>query len=129
MKIRYAFSMRFLSVGPEVCHPASFRFHLAVDTLVIGYVFPTIRAHYGLTPIRLRPCWANYQKEVAEFRQPLLLNSLLQRPPQSPHPSPDSLGQNKTKYRSTLPHRDPQRCRMDYTLNAPKLGKYNYSGD
>jgi hypothetical protein len=28
-------------------------------------VFPTIRAHYGLTPIRLHPCWANLIKAVS----------------------------------------------------------------
>lgn len=54
--------MSFLSVRPEVCHPTSFRFYLTIDTIVIGYVFPTIRAHYGLSPIRLRPCWANQKK-------------------------------------------------------------------
>lgn len=37
-----------------------------MDTLAIGYKFPTIRALYGLAPIRLRPCWAN-QKAAAEF--------------------------------------------------------------
>ena len=40
-------------------HLASFRFHLTMDTLAIGCKFPTIRALYGLAPIRLRPCWGN----------------------------------------------------------------------
>ena len=31
--------------------PTSFRFHLAMDTLVLGYVIPAIRAHSGLTPV------------------------------------------------------------------------------
>lgn len=29
--------MRFLFVGLEVCHPASFRFKLTMDALTIGY--------------------------------------------------------------------------------------------
>lgn len=33
--------------------------YLSMDTLVIGCKFPTIRTLYGLSPIRLRPCWAN----------------------------------------------------------------------
>ena len=32
-----------------------------MDTLVIGYKFPTIRALYGLAPIRLCPCWGNWK--------------------------------------------------------------------
>ena len=35
-----------------------FRFHLTMDTLAFGCKFPTIRALYGLSPIRLRPCRA-----------------------------------------------------------------------
>ena len=54
--------MWFLFVRPEVCHPVSFRFHLTMDTLAFGCKFPTIRALYGLSPIRLRPCRANYKK-------------------------------------------------------------------
>ena len=36
--------MLFLFVRPKICHPTSFNFHLIVDTLVINYKFPTIRA-------------------------------------------------------------------------------------
>lgn len=46
---------------------ASFRFHLTMDTLVIGCAFPTIRARYGLSPIRLYPCWANHEKKLPSF--------------------------------------------------------------
>ena len=35
-----------------------------MNTLAIGYEFPTIRVLYGLAPIRLRPCWANYKRAV-----------------------------------------------------------------
>ena len=31
--------------------PASFRFHLAMDTLALGYAIPAIRARSGLTPV------------------------------------------------------------------------------
>ena len=37
----------------------SFRFHLTVDTLVLSYVLGTIYPHSGLSPVRLRPCWAH----------------------------------------------------------------------
>jgi hypothetical protein len=43
--------------------PAFFRFHLTMDTLALGYTLPTIRACYGLSPIRLRPYWAHIEKE------------------------------------------------------------------
>ena len=33
--------------------PASSRFHLAMDTLAIGYAIPAIRAHSGLSPVRI----------------------------------------------------------------------------
>ena len=38
--------------------PASFRFHLATDTLAIGYVIPAIRVHSGLAPFRHCSCRA-----------------------------------------------------------------------
>ncbi|EDV00136.1 hypothetical protein BACCOP_00003 [Phocaeicola coprocola DSM 17136] len=31
--------------------PASFRFHLTMDTLAIGCMIPAIRAHWGLAPV------------------------------------------------------------------------------
>ena len=43
--------------------PASFRFHLTMDTLAFGCNLPTIRAVWGLAPVRVRSCWAN-QLEV-----------------------------------------------------------------
>ena len=39
--------------------PASFRFRLTVDTLAFGCNLPTIRAVWGLAPVRVRSCWAN----------------------------------------------------------------------
>ena len=39
--------------------PASFRFRLTADTLAFGCNLPTIRAVWGLTPVRVRSCWAN----------------------------------------------------------------------
>ena len=39
--------------------PTSFRFRLTADTLVFGCNLPTIRAVWGLAPVRARSCWAN----------------------------------------------------------------------
>ena len=39
--------------------PASFRFHLTMDTLAFGCNLPTIRAVWGFAPVRVRTCWAN----------------------------------------------------------------------
>ena len=39
--------------------PASFRFRLTADTLAFGCNLPTIRAVWGLAPVRVRSCWAN----------------------------------------------------------------------
>ena len=47
--------------------PTSFRFRLTADTLVFGCNLPTIRAVWGLAPVRVRSCWAN----KAEGRQVL----------------------------------------------------------
>src|SRR5690606_26749298 len=38
---------------------ASFRFHVAMNTLAFGYVLTATRSHSGLSPVRVRPCWAN----------------------------------------------------------------------
>ena len=43
--------------------PASFRFHLTMDTLAFGCNLPTIRAVWGLAPVRVRSCWANKRDE------------------------------------------------------------------
>ena len=37
---------------------ASFRFHLAADTLALSYGYCCLR-HSGLSPYRQRPCWAH----------------------------------------------------------------------
>ena len=39
--------------------PASFRFRLTADTLAFGCNLPTIGAVWGLSPVRVRSCWAN----------------------------------------------------------------------
>ena len=44
--------------------PTSFKFHVTMDTLVLGYVFTAIRSHSGLSPVRVRPCWANEKKPL-----------------------------------------------------------------
>jgi len=51
----YMVSVRQTGVLPR----ASFRFHLAVDALAFSYVFTTTGSHAGLSPVRVRPCWAN----------------------------------------------------------------------
>ena len=43
--------------------PTSFRFRLTADTLVFGCNLPTIRAVWGLAPVRARSCWANTIKK------------------------------------------------------------------
>ena len=51
--------------------PTSFRFRLTADTLVFGCNLPTIRAVWGLAPVRARSCWANTIKK--EGGRPLFL--------------------------------------------------------
>src|SRR5699024_9061587 len=38
---------------------ASFRFHIAMDTLAFSYMLTATWSHSGLAPVRVRPCWAN----------------------------------------------------------------------
>lgn len=42
----------------------SFRLHLAMNTLVVGWTLPAVRARWGLTPVRIRSCWANKKKRL-----------------------------------------------------------------
>ncbi|WP_350457018.1 hypothetical protein, partial [Macellibacteroides fermentans] len=44
----------------------SFRLHLAMNTLVVGWTLPAVRARWGLTPVRIRSCWANNKRECAD---------------------------------------------------------------
>ena len=44
----------------------SFRLHLAMNTLVVGWTLPAVRARWGLTPVRIRSCWANNNKRVCQ---------------------------------------------------------------
>ena len=66
MQALYAVSVRQARLLP----PASFRFHLAMDTLAFGYMLPVIRAHWGLSPVRTCPCWA--YKEKKPWKNPRL---------------------------------------------------------
>jgi len=40
-------------------HCGSFRFLVAKDTLALSYALGTIYPCSGLSPVRLRPCWAH----------------------------------------------------------------------
>ena len=61
-----------VSVRRVRCLPtASFRFHLAMDTLAFGYSLPTVRAAWGLAPVRIRSCWANKKDRKRNFRTSL----------------------------------------------------------
>lgn len=60
LRASYVISVRQTGTLP----PPSFRFHLAMDTLALGYVIPAIRAHSGLTPVRQCSCRAYQEKEV-----------------------------------------------------------------
>lgn len=44
----------------------SFRLHLAMNTLVVGWTLPAVRARWGLAPVRIRSCWANNNKRVCQ---------------------------------------------------------------
>ena len=59
--------------------PASFRFHLTMDTLAFGCNLPTIRAVWGLAPVRVRSCWANNEKLQIGITACLQLFSYLNR--------------------------------------------------
>jgi hypothetical protein len=48
--------------------PASFRFLVAKDTLALSYALGTINPCSGLSPVRLRPCWAHTYKAVGCIR-------------------------------------------------------------
>ena len=57
-----------VSVRRVRCLPtASFRFHLAMDTLAFGCSLPTVRAAWGLAPVRIRSCWANRKISHSNF--------------------------------------------------------------
>lgn len=44
----------------------SFRLHLAMNTLVVGWTLPAVRARWGLAPVRIRSCWANNKMRVCQ---------------------------------------------------------------
>ena len=43
---------------------ASFRFRIATDTLAFSYVLTANGSHSGLSPVRVRPCWANKKNKT-----------------------------------------------------------------
>ena len=57
--------------------PASFRFHLTMDTLAFGCNLPTIRAVWGLAPVRVRSCWANKRNKGITLCYSLVLLCLV----------------------------------------------------
>ncbi|MDD3509407.1 MAG: hypothetical protein PHY27_13395, partial [Parabacteroides sp.] len=51
----------------------SFRLHLAMNTLVVGWTLPAVRARWGLAPVRIRSCWANHKKGCRnQIRHPFI---------------------------------------------------------
>ena len=63
-----------VSVRQVRCLPtASFRFHLTMDTFAFGCSLPTVRATWGLAPVRIRSCWANKKEEPGNIPTPLFL--------------------------------------------------------
>lgn len=65
----YQVSVRRVRCLPTV----SFRFHLAMDTLAFGCSLPTVRAAWGLAPVRIRSCWANQKMECYRCNIPFRL--------------------------------------------------------
>ena len=64
-----------VSVRRVRCLPtASFRFHLAMDTLAFGCSLPTVRAAWGLAPVRIRSCWANKNVRLSHEKRTLQNN-------------------------------------------------------
>ncbi|WP_446781064.1 hypothetical protein [Macellibacteroides fermentans] len=41
-----------------------------MDTLVVGWTLPAVRARWGLAPVRRRSCWANNKKGGLTKRPP-----------------------------------------------------------
>ncbi len=51
---------------------ASFRFRIATDTLAFSYVLTANGSHSGLSPVRVRPCWANKRGALTTVTAPLV---------------------------------------------------------
>lgn len=62
--------------------PTSFRFRLTADTLAFGCNLPTIRAVWGLAPVRVRSCWANQLKGGRMATLLCICISMITRQPQ-----------------------------------------------
>ncbi len=72
-----SYTLYEVSVRQARCLPPdSFRFHLTMDTLALGYVLAAIRPHSGLAPVRHGSCRA-YQKLPHPFRDVAIIPSSL----------------------------------------------------
>ena len=56
-------------------HPASFRFHLAMDTLTFGYILPTTGRIRDLHPLETCAAGRTIKKEARLFTQPRLFST------------------------------------------------------
>ena len=56
-----------LTSNPQLSPSTSFRFHLTMNTLALGYVIPAIRAYSGLSPVRQCSCRAYKEKSCKSF--------------------------------------------------------------
>ena len=83
-----------VSVRQVRCLPtASFRFHLTMDTFAFGCSLPTVRATWGLAPVRIRSCWANKQKslQVIDLQGFVLKGARWDSNPRHSEPQSDAL--------------------------------------
>ena len=73
----YVISVRQTGDLPVVSlfpHPASFRFHLAMDTLTFGYILPTTGRIRDLHPLETCAAGRTLRKSVFDTSTPLPLN-------------------------------------------------------
>ena len=74
--------------------PASFRFHLTMNTLALGYVIPTIRAYSGLVPVRQCSCRA-YRNRKARTSRSHIQSPYYHRMQKTGHNIRQNCGQRK----------------------------------
>src|SRR5699024_6020890 len=55
---------------------ASFRFHIAMDTLAFSYMLTATWSHLGLTDVRVRPCLANKKSSLFKTTYILLQSGM-----------------------------------------------------
>ena len=120
--------MRFLSVRPEVYpwvtkfpHPASFRFHLTMDTLVFSYSFPLPDRLGTYTFKKRAPKVRHYEKDeelspsflkyeytsISDFSSPLLYQTHPKFPDRVPS-SPDLLPVSTPLWQLPKSHHEPE---------------------